>query len=81
MDAGLDIKLSFSKGESESVKIMTIHTSKGLEFPVCYYSGLSKKFNIDDLKSTFYFSETYGFIVPYFDTTPKKTIFKTFLKN
>ena len=81
METGLDIKLSFSKGESESVKIMTIHASKGLEFPVCYYSGLSKKFNIDDLKSPFYFSEKYGFIVPYFDKTPKNIILKTLLKN
>ena len=81
LETGLDIKLSFSKGESESVKIMTIHASKGLEFPVCYYSGLSKKFNIDDLKSPFYFSEKYGFIVPYFDKTPKNTILKTLLKN
>lgn len=31
------------------VKIMTIHKSKGLEFPVVFVSGLSKKFNRMDL--------------------------------
>ena len=81
LETGLDIKLSFSKGESESVKIMTIHASKGLEFPICYYSGLSKNFNIDDLKSPFYFSSKYGFIVPYFNQSPQNTILKTLLKN
>ena len=60
---------------------MTIHASKGLEFPICYFSGLSKKFNIDDLKNLFYFSDKYGFIIPYFDTSPKTTILKTLMKN
>ena len=60
---------------------MTIHASKGLEFPICYYSGLSKNFNIDDLKSPFYFSSKYGFIVPYFNQSPQNTILKTLLKN
>ena len=36
--------------ENENVvKIMTIHKSKGLEFPVVFVSGLSKKFNRLDL--------------------------------
>ena len=36
--------------ENENVvKIMTIHKSKGLEFPVVFVSGLSKKFNRMDL--------------------------------
>lgn len=78
---GLDIKLSLNKEDSNSVKIMTIHTSKGLEYHVCYFSGLSKKFNIDDLKSKFYFSNDYGIITPYIDNGPKNTILKTLLKQ
>ena len=78
---GLDITLALNKEDSNSVKIMTIHASKGLEFPICYFSGLSKKFNIDDLKNLFYFSDKYGFIIPYFDESPKSTILKTLLKN
>ncbi|MBR4026846.1 MAG: helicase-exonuclease AddAB subunit AddA, partial [Lachnospiraceae bacterium] len=36
-------------GESEDVvRIMTIHKSKGLEFPVVFVSGISKKFNETD---------------------------------
>ena len=78
---GLDITLALNKENSNSVKIMTIHASKGLEFPICYFSGLNKKFNIDDLKSLFYFSDKYGFIIPYFDGAPKSTILKTLLKH
>lgn len=38
-----------SMEEEDVVKIMTIHKSKGLEFPVVFVSGLSKKFNHMDL--------------------------------
>lgn len=81
LEDGLDITLALNKEESNSVKIMTIHASKGLEFPICYFSGLSKKFNIDDLKNLFYFSDKYGLIIPYFDKSPKTTILKTLMKT
>ena len=45
-----EIKYSLNKEISNSVKIMTIHKSKGLEFPICYYTGLNNKFNISDVK-------------------------------
>lgn len=38
-----------SMEEEDVVKIMTIHKSKGLEFPVVFVSGLSKRFNRMDL--------------------------------
>ena len=34
------------------VRIMTIHKSKGLEFPVVFVSNLSKKFNLMDGNKT-----------------------------
>ena len=81
LENGYDVKLSLNKDSGNSVKIMTIHTSKGLEYPICYYAGLSKKFNISDLKEKFYFSSKYGFILPYFDGELKNTILKVLLKN
>lgn len=80
-DEGLDIKLSLNKDSSNSVKIMTIHASKGLEYHVCYFSGLYKKFNIDDLKNKFYYSNDYGILIPYIDNGPKNTILKTLFKQ
>ena len=35
---------------ADVVRIMTIHKSKGLEFPVVFVAGLSKKFNKMDTK-------------------------------
>ncbi len=77
----LDIKLPANKEINNAVKIMTIHGSKGLEYPICYFAGLYKRFNIDDLKQKFYFSKDYGFVFPYVDEIPHNTIIKTLLKN
>ncbi len=38
--------------ERDVVKIMTIHKSKGLEFPICFVSGLHKTFNRQDIRQT-----------------------------
>lgn len=39
-----------SAGNENAVRIMSIHKSKGLEFPIVFVSGLSKKFNKQDVK-------------------------------
>lgn len=39
--------------EEDTVRIMTIHKSKGLEFPVVFLSGLGKRFNLQDLNASF----------------------------
>lgn len=54
------------KPNDEGVKIMNIHKSKGLEFPICYYSGLYKPFNIEDMKDRFLYDKKYGIITPYY---------------
>lgn len=42
-----EAKYSYDMTNSQGVKIMTIHKSKGLEFPVCYYPLLSSNFKKD----------------------------------
>lgn len=81
LEKGLDIKIKLNKGSKDAVKIMTIHTSKGLEYPVCYYTGLFKKFNISDLKQKFYFEKKYGMITPYVEEGLKTSILKILLKS
>ena len=40
-------------GENEDVvRIMSIHKSKGLEFPVVFTSGMGKQFNLMDLSNS-----------------------------
>ena len=60
------IKLNYSghSGSGDSVKILTIHKSKGLEYPVCYFADLNHDFNTTDLKDLFILDNTYGMIVP-----------------
>lgn len=41
---------SISSEYENTVKIMSIHKSKGLEFPVCIVAGCGKKFNFDKNK-------------------------------
>lgn len=37
---------------ADLVRIMTIHASKGLEFPICFVGGLGKQFNAQDEKKS-----------------------------
>lgn len=78
---GYDIKINRNKGSSNSVKIMTIHKSKGLEYHICYYSGLYSKFNISDLNEKFIFDNKYGIISPCFNDGISNTIYKILLKE
>lgn len=55
-----------SSGLNENkVRIMTIHKSKGLEFPIVYFINNDKKFNKKENKDKFIYDNVYGFITPY----------------
>ena len=77
----LDNKVTFSinSNETNSVKLMTIHKSKGLEFPICYFTGFTKEFSTRELNDNILYSNTYGIISPYFNDYSKPTILKTLL--
>ena len=75
-----DIRLN-KDSNNNGVKIMTIHKSKGLEFPICYYSGLYSKFNTSELKERFLFDKNFGIISPIFDNGIRNTIYKDLLKQ
>lgn len=63
-----------------AVSLMSVHTSKGLEFPLCYYSGLYKKFNKDEEKERFLYNKNYGIVIPVFDEGIKNTFYKDLIK-
>ena len=46
--------------EEDTVRIMSIHKSKGLEFPVVFTAGLGKQFNRQDARSTIAIHQNYG---------------------
>jgi len=49
------------------VRIMTIHKSKGLEFPVVFLCGLSSRFNLDDTRGDLVIHPELGIGLKYFD--------------
>lgn len=57
-----DLASAVTLGEnSDVVRLMTIHKSKGLEFPVVFLAGCSKKFNTSDTKRRVLYHKELGF--------------------
>lgn len=42
-----------TKEAGDSVKLMTVHGSKGLEFPIVFYLGTEKKYQMSDLRGNY----------------------------
>jgi len=57
-DSGTDIG---SSGGGDGVRIMSMHKSKGLEFPFVFIAGASKKFNKSDITSALVINHEMGF--------------------
>ena len=81
LDKKYEIKYSNNKTKDNSVKIMTIHKSKGLEYSICYYAGLYSKFNLSDIKDRFIYDNKYGIITPFFEEGINETIYKYLVKE
>lgn len=73
------VSFSLNHSDSNSVKIMTIHKSKGLEYPICYFAGFTKEFSFKELNDPILYSNHLGIITPYFQEYKKDTIYKTLL--
>ena len=76
-----EIKFSVTKEENNSVKLMTIHHSKGLEYHICYFPGLYKKFNFKDIQENFNYSKRLGIITPIFNEGISKTFYDYLNRN
>lgn len=81
IDTKKEIKIPVSISDDNSCRIMTIHKSKGLEYSICYYSGLSSTFNVSDLKEKVLFDNEYGIITPSFNEGYQDTFYKTLFKK
>ncbi|KOC52116.1 helicase-exonuclease AddAB subunit AddA [Clostridium botulinum] len=67
-------------GENDNVvRIMSIHKSKGLEFPVVILSSLGKNFNMQDLNRRILYHDELGFGPDYIDLE-KRISYETVLK-
>ncbi len=60
--------------QDNTVRIMTIHKSKGLEFPVVFLAGLGKKFNLSDLAAPVIIHPEWGAAIHYIDPDQRQKI-------
>ncbi|MGG5253317.1 helicase-exonuclease AddAB subunit AddA [Neobacillus sp. SM06] len=73
MERGSDLGAARALGEQEDVvRIMTIHSSKGLEFPVVFVAGLAREFNKKDIMKPYLLDKEFGFAAKY--VNPEKRI-------
>ena len=54
-------EVNLADAGSGAVQIMTIHKSKGLEFPVVFAAGMGKQFNFQDINARFLIHPELGF--------------------
>jgi ATP-dependent helicase/nuclease subunit A len=72
-ERGDDLGVARALSEQEDVvRLMTIHSSKGLEFPVVFVAGTSKQFNLMDLNASYLLDKDLGLASKF--TDPDKRI-------
>src|SRR5699024_4199742 len=63
-ERGDDLGAARALSEQEDVvRIMTIHKSKGLEFPVVIVGGMDRQFNVQDLNRKYLLDKDSGLLV------------------
>lgn len=63
-----DLAEPVSQTVENAVRIMTIHGSKGLEFPIVFLMDMSKRFNNQDFTKNYIFEERLGAGIKYLDS-------------
>lgn len=66
------IKSAVGEIDGDSVKIMTIHASKGLQFPICIVANTTSRFNDQDAREGSIYNTDLGLGFRYFDEDDKK---------
>ncbi len=69
---------------SDAVKVLSMHASKGLEYPIVIIPGLKKQFNSLDDRDEILYSRKFGVALYHYDESNKKrhsTLARTFFKQ
>ncbi len=77
-----EVETSSAKLQEDSgdnIRVMTIHKSKGLEFPVVFVSDMGKKFNEADGRAQIIFHQKWGFGMDWMDLE-KRASYRTLSK-
>lgn len=85
IEDGYSIKYKINQDTCNSVKIMSIHASKGLEFPICYFANLENKFNQMALREKISYDNELGILLPVVTSevipTIRTKLYKTKIKK
>ena len=65
------IKSAVSLSGEDTVKIMSIHASKGLQFPVCIIAGMASAFNSSEVRQSAVYTTKSGIGFKYYDECDK----------
>lgn len=60
----LDIEYRDADSQEDSVTLINIHQSKGLEYNIIYYPRMNKEFNLKPFREKYLVSNKYGIILP-----------------
>ncbi len=87
-DGSEDLEGAASNGDVDAVRIMTIHKSKGLEFPIVFLAGCGKRFVTNDARGSLLMHQRLGMSMDYTDyndavliSSPVRGIFEGTIKN
>src|SRR5690625_4895528 len=73
-ERGDDLGAARAVSEQEDVvRIMTIHKSKGLEFPIVIMEGMDRQFNMQDLNRKYLLDKDLGFATKFIDPVKRIT--------
>lgn len=73
LDAAGSLKSSASAEHEDSVKLMTVHKSKGLQFPICILADTSSNFSSADTKNNVLINEQLGISFKFNDEEGQST--------
>lgn len=83
--SNIDFGEASVNGENtNAVRIMSIHKSKGLQFPVVFVAGMGKQFNLQDARKSTIIDASYGIGADYIDLDlriKQPVLMKKFMAN
>ena len=77
----LDVAFSDGDASEDAVTLITMHKSKGLEYPFCYFPGFNKTYYNPDVKTSFLVSEKYGITLPIAGDSTQANLFNSLYKS